>query len=417
MPGQPAGEHRGADGHSRVACPEADMHVSETGLLQQLGVVDAVEGQPALEHQAGQVALGCQSLELVGSDDLDHVLGGSGHPRAEIEFLTIGVGSAEDLVEERVVGGMRITRVIGQGKGVPAVGQQGDDPFQQGVVVRLGRSESRKAHHLVLVVVRHEAEVAGDLAVQQAERVSGADGALLEHSDLTVADLSHHGGEPLGTTIADQERGVPATFEVVPAHQVRDVVRDQHQLLGRQLVAGPLLEVIEKRGPAEDTGVQLAEALEPVEFRLGPETRRAQIGDDGVDQRVRVVPGKREGVDLVEGEAGVVQAPLHGVDRELRRLLLAVEPLLLDCGYQPAVDDHGGGGVMAQDVVTVHARRSVQPGEGVRGIRVAVVAKDDHSDSSISVRASRSLSPVRGVHKHVIPCATRPGCRLAASHG
>jgi hypothetical protein len=108
----------------------------------------------------------------VRGDHLDRLLRRGGHRGAVLRLLTAPFVAAEEPVEQGVVAA-GAARVVGEGEGVAAVLVQFDHLAQEGVVGR-GRREGRQAHHLVLVVVGHEAEVTGDLPEEQGDTMNVA---------------------------------------------------------------------------------------------------------------------------------------------------------------------------------------------------------------------------------------------------
>ncbi len=249
----------------------------------------------------------------------------------------------------------------------PAVAEQAHRGADLGGPAR--RAHRRQRHHLVLVAGVQEPEVGGRTLVEQAQRMRHAH--LAQRAVAAVAPDAVAAGRALAAAVQRHHRavvercgqkGAGLVAEMVrhvveaPAHRVRAAAVQALAQMVRGAVAQLARRVDdvgqEQRVPGAVPGRQLRVAFgrrferqhdAPAGGELGPafgEQRRVQAVGDVVDRLQR--------------DAGLLQAPGRGVERQLPGgegqrplgVLDAREALLLGGGDRHAVDDQHRGAVV-----------------------------------------------------------------------
>jgi Nitrate and nitrite sensing len=202
-----------------------------------------------------------------------------------------------------------------------------------------GLAVGGQCHHLVLVGGAREAEVLGDVLVEQAERVGEPLGG--QHLQAPASGLAGKVRGVLAAPVQHQHARVRVGRRQVGGGRVSDVVGDEAHA-GR---------VEPRQGrPQELRGtprVQRPQALPAVGGEVGP-GRRGQVGIVGVGDRVQLVwPQPRLG----QAPRRRPRRQLPGGERDGGLAVLAPrEALLLGGGHGLAVDHQRGGRIMEHGV-------------------------------------------------------------------
>src|ERR1700733_13478941 len=179
--------------------------------------------------------------------------------------------------------------------------------------------------------------------------------------------------------VTHHEGGILPAGEIMTAHEVREVVRHQHEFVLRPAVAGALGEVRPDLPPSEQGVVELPEPVQSLELLLDNWRGRADVLHHRVDHGRREEPWESEHIDLVETYTGHAQGPVQSTCRKTGSLLLPVEPLLLGRCDEFPVHHDGDGGVMTENAVPVDPSGPESAPEQLRPAGKSVVADDDHA--------------------------------------
>ena len=317
---------RRAEGGAGVTRRGLDPDALERPLPGQAGVGHAVEGDPVGHGEVGVAGAGVQPAGEVEDDLLQAGL----HARCEVGVLRLprAVGRA-GLCE-----GAQVERLDHE----PAVVGRADRPPQ--LVQKRRLPVGGEGHHLVLVGRAHEAEVGGDLLVEQAEGV----GQRLGGEDLELA--------------VDPPPGQVRRLFAPPVEHEHARRRPRRGQMGRGGVGHVVGHESHRRGIEAGQG-RAQEAGRP----LGVEGAQA-LPSIGRDVGVRLagdergVVGVGDGGDLVGRDPGLAQAPAGGLLGQLPgavrhrplAMLAPAEALLLGGGHDLAVDHQGRRGVVKHSI-------------------------------------------------------------------
>ena len=176
---------------------------------------------------------------------------------------------------------------------------------------------------------------------------------------------------------------------------MRGVVRDEYDFRRVRGETGARGEVGENRVIAENIGEQLADAGQPAQLLHRRHRRAREVEKHAVEDESGEVPRDRDEIDVGELKPGVLKAPVDRVDREVRGLLLPVEPFLLGGGDDLAVHHQRRGRVVTEDIVLLDADRAVMLREHFGTARPAVAPQNNHRKVSFGFYSARKYSSRR----------------------
>ena len=199
----------------------------------------------------------------------------------------------------------------------------------------LGLAIGGEAHDLVFVAIVGEAKPLGEGGIEDAEGVGEVDAVF--DVDFAFDARAPGGGGEVAHAVDGDVDGVLKWGAEVAGGEVGKVVLD---------VVNTSLHAFAGKGVGNGLfdGFGLATLLESLkdEFEAGAGTEDEEETAEVVDLGVEV---DGDVFEVLETQAGFVQAVLHGEGGETGPVFDAAESLFFDCGDELAVANDGGGGV------------------------------------------------------------------------
>ncbi len=338
-----------ADGAAGIAGGGGQVQALEGRLQVDLAVGHGVHGAAAGEGEVRAAVARVQRFQQGKQGLLVHGLGTAGEIavlllerlaraalRSEQGFQRVLAVQGAHLGTAVIPAVMDVVGVVAEAAQVKleaAVRQHAHQFAHLRQVARL--AVGRQAHDLVLVAEVREAEELGDDAVEDAKRMREVD-ATVDADGIAAAEAPGAGGEVAEAVDRQADRLVEIGGEE-GGGEVGAVVLDVMDLGAQRLPRKGAGDRLLDRGGAADVG----EALED-EGRAGPALQDVEGAAPAVDARVAV---DGEVVDVGEAQAGILQAPAHGLGGQAGPVLDAAEALLFSRGDELAVLHQGGGGV------------------------------------------------------------------------